>query len=267
MKRAFILALISFSSVSLIAQNQRTFLSGTGLDTNPCSVTQPCRSIPIALGVTNAGGEIVVLDSAGYGQTVTINKAVNIVVPPGIFGAMTPATPGTIALQIALPTATTNDVVRIDGLQILGSGAANAQIGVSVGNCFRAHLSNMKIKNVGYPVKVVADVRVSLKEIDASEFLDGLWTTGVNTDANTTTLKVFAVGCSFIGGQVGIQGDTGIIEVFDTNSGLNGNRMAFMSVSSYVAGTHVSTCSSFPSCYFCGTSNDTRNTGANCSSY
>lgn len=265
MKRTLVGALILFSSVSVFAQNQRTFLSGNGLDSNPCSVTQPCRSIPTALGLTNAGGEIIVLDSAGYGQTVTINKAVNIVVPPGIFGAMTPATPGTIALNIA---AGSSDVVRIDGLQILGTGAANAQIGVSIGNCLRTHLSHMKIKSVGYPVKIVADVHASVEEVDASEFLYGLWAAGVNTDPTTTTLKLVVVASSFIGGQVGLQADTGVIQMADGyNYGMNGNRVAFLTVASFVASSHVSTCSTFTFGYFTAPSSDSRVTGANCNSY
>src|SRR5215472_11211393 len=60
------------------SQANRTFVSGFGSDSNPCSLAAPCRSFAGAVAQTNAGGEIAVLDTAGYG-TVTITKAISIV--------------------------------------------------------------------------------------------------------------------------------------------------------------------------------------------
>ena len=65
------------------ATAQRTFVASYGIDTHPCSRTQPCRSFGTALAQTNASGEIIVLDSAGYG-TVTITKSVSIIAPEGV---------------------------------------------------------------------------------------------------------------------------------------------------------------------------------------
>jgi hypothetical protein len=70
-----------------LAATQRSFVASDGIDTNPCLLTQPCRSFSVALGQTNTGGEIVVLDSAGYGP-VTIGKAVSIVAPPGVYAGI-----------------------------------------------------------------------------------------------------------------------------------------------------------------------------------
>jgi hypothetical protein len=56
----------------------RTFVSGTGTDSGTCTRPAPCRTFAFALSVTNAGGEIDVLDTAGYG-TVIITKAISIV--------------------------------------------------------------------------------------------------------------------------------------------------------------------------------------------
>ena len=71
------------------APAQRTFVSSGGLDTNTCLLAAPCRGFQAALLQTNAGGEIVVLDSAGYGP-VTINKAVS---PPGFVCSSAAAKP------------------------------------------------------------------------------------------------------------------------------------------------------------------------------
>src|SRR5215831_7904358 len=75
------LLLIVASSAS--AQVQRTFVSGLGSDGNPCSRTAPCRTFPQAVSQTNSGGEVYVLDSAGFGA-FTITKPVSIVAPQGV---------------------------------------------------------------------------------------------------------------------------------------------------------------------------------------
>src|SRR4249920_1041883 len=55
----------------------RTYVSGAGKDSNPCTASSPCQTLQAAVTLTLAGGEIFVLDSANYGA-VTINKAVSI---------------------------------------------------------------------------------------------------------------------------------------------------------------------------------------------
>jgi hypothetical protein len=59
-------------------QATRTFISGGGDDVNPCSLTAPCRTFAGVITRTTAGGEIDVLDSAGFGG-VTITKSISIV--------------------------------------------------------------------------------------------------------------------------------------------------------------------------------------------
>ena len=65
----------------------RTFVASFGVDTNGCSLSAPCRGFTAALAQTDPGGEIVVLDSAGYGA-VAIGKSVSIVVPSGIYAGI-----------------------------------------------------------------------------------------------------------------------------------------------------------------------------------
>src|SRR5215471_7392386 len=82
------LALCSFVLVGLSAsishaQVQRTFVSGGGSDLNPCSRTAPCRTFGQAISQTNSGGEVYVLDSAGFGA-FAITKPVSIVAPQGV---------------------------------------------------------------------------------------------------------------------------------------------------------------------------------------
>src|ERR1700722_12172353 len=55
----------------------RTYVSITGSDSNPCSLTAPCRHFQAAVNATSAGGEVDALDPGGYGS-FTINQAVTI---------------------------------------------------------------------------------------------------------------------------------------------------------------------------------------------
>ena len=67
----------TLASSGAYALANRTFVSGTGSDANPCSLAAPCRSFQGALAQTSPGGEIAVLDTAGYGA-VTIGKAISM---------------------------------------------------------------------------------------------------------------------------------------------------------------------------------------------
>src|SRR5262252_7389517 len=78
-------AVLSLTSAS--AQVQRTFVSGGGNDANPCSRTAPCRTFTQALMGTSPGGEVVVMDSAGYGA-FAVAHAVSITAPPGVYAGI-----------------------------------------------------------------------------------------------------------------------------------------------------------------------------------
>jgi hypothetical protein len=68
---------LAFTAAPASAQATRTWVSATGLDSNPCSRTQPCLTFAGALGKTLAGGEINCIDAGGYG-TVTITQSITI---------------------------------------------------------------------------------------------------------------------------------------------------------------------------------------------
>jgi hypothetical protein len=97
----------------------RTFVSGSGSDANPCSLSAPCRSFAQALTQTSAGGDIVVLDSAGYGQ-VTITKSVSILNEEGVEAGITVTSGDGITI-----TAAATDVVNLRGLTVVGAGGNN----------------------------------------------------------------------------------------------------------------------------------------------
>src|SRR5438876_11304630 len=110
-----------FASVFLIATSviaaPRTFVASTGLDTNPCSRSAPCRSFSSALAVTDSDGEVIVLDSAGYGP-VTIAQSAALIAPLGVYAGVTASTGDGIIVNIA-PAAR----VVLKGLSINSGGA------------------------------------------------------------------------------------------------------------------------------------------------
>src|SRR5215831_11702938 len=110
----------TLASTGAYALSNRTFVSGTGSDANPCSLAAPCRSFAGALAQTSAGGEIAVLDTAGYG-TVTITKAVSIVNEEGVEAGVTVTSGDGITIS-----AGASDVVNLRGLTLVGAtGSGN----------------------------------------------------------------------------------------------------------------------------------------------
>src|SRR5438105_11211266 len=84
-------------SVSLFAQNNRSAVSLTGNDAATCTVPDPCRTFTVAMSKTNAGGEVIVLSSAGYGP-FTVTKSVSIISPPAYHAALAPTSGDAITI-------------------------------------------------------------------------------------------------------------------------------------------------------------------------
>jgi hypothetical protein len=120
------------------AQAVRTFVSAQGLDTNACSVTAPCRTFQAALAVTAPGGEINVLNTAGYGS-LTITKAVSIVADGVTAGVLGPSG-GTGVTVNAGP----NDVINLRGLDVEGQGSAAQGIVFNTGQALNIQKTTVR---------------------------------------------------------------------------------------------------------------------------
>jgi len=127
---------ISLGSVLLLvlwaansfAQAQRTFVSGGGSDSNPCSRTAPCRTFTQAISQTAAGGEVIVLDSAGYGP-FTITQAVTVQAPAGVYAGITVFSGTGITVNAAA-----GDSVILRGLTVNSQGTGGDGIDLNGGN-------------------------------------------------------------------------------------------------------------------------------------
>ena len=106
--------LLTFVAALSAMAGPRIFVSGLGNDANPGTREQPKRTFASALIVTDPGGEVVVLDPAGFGSsTLTIDKSVSIIVPAGIFGGIR-VTSGNAIIVAAGPS----DTVVLRGLTL-----------------------------------------------------------------------------------------------------------------------------------------------------
>jgi hypothetical protein len=111
------------------AQVITTFVSGRGDDTNPCTLAAPCRSLARAVLVTTAGGQVTMLDPAGYGA-VTITRAISIVNDGGGEAGINAPGAGVDAIAI---NAGPGDVVNLRGLTLNGVGTGRNGIAFNSG--------------------------------------------------------------------------------------------------------------------------------------
>src|SRR5215471_13572561 len=128
LRRLFPICLFSMILVPrAAAQAQRTFVSGLGVDGPACSRIAPCRTFPGAIAQTNPGGEVVVLDSAGY-AAFTITQAVTIVAPPGVYAGVSVFSGNGVAIN-----AGASDIVILRGLTINNQGSSGSGIVFNTG--------------------------------------------------------------------------------------------------------------------------------------
>jgi hypothetical protein len=146
-KTAFLLALIvtAFATMPAHAQ-QRVFVSGHGLDTNPCTVTQPCRTFQQAHNAAAANGEIDVLDPAGYGP-LTITKGISVQAHgfSGITQTTSCATCAAITISV-----TTSDPVSLNGLLL--DGAGTGLLGIYITSGSSVQILNSVVRHFGYGI-------------------------------------------------------------------------------------------------------------------
>jgi hypothetical protein len=95
---------------------RRVFVAAQGSDSNPCTFAAPCLTFNQANSVVAAGGEIDVLDPAGYGS-ISISKAVSV--QGHGFASIAPAASSAAGIFIQ---AGPNEKVNLNGLIIDGAG-------------------------------------------------------------------------------------------------------------------------------------------------
>jgi hypothetical protein len=104
---------LAASASAAVAPAQRTFVSAaSGNDANPCTRPSPCRNFAAAAAMTLPLGEVIVLDSGGFGA-VSISQPMSITAPPGVYAGITTFTGNAINVAVG-----NSDWVSINGLTL-----------------------------------------------------------------------------------------------------------------------------------------------------
>ena len=209
---------------------QRAFVSSTGNDANApsgCTPALPCRSFQAAHGAVDAGGEIVALDTAGFGA-VTISKSVAIIGNPGTL----PSIAVSSGAGVTIATAGVNVILR--NLNLNGVGGS---MGVDMSDGNSLSIENCVVSNFinnGVAVFAAAPLRVRIAGSIMRGNGNGAYLAGlVNADI---------VGSQFMGNAaVGLYVDHGVAGGGDTSVAVNdsvasGNLTGFF-LWGYSAGT------------------------------
>ena len=186
--RSACVVLMAFGAVASLdaaATAQRTFVRSDGHDSNACSLAAPCRGFAAAMAQTSPGGEVVVLDSAGYGPVV-ISQAVTLVAPPGVYAGIS-VFAGTGVTVNAGP----GNEVTLRGLTINSLGGTT---GIAFNSGDALYIDSVIVSGFsgagGIGLNAAPGAATAGLFIQDSTFRDnavGLWTT---TTSGTLTLEV-----------------------------------------------------------------------------
>lgn len=148
----------AFASTPSHAVQRAHVSAAIGNDANTatnCTVAAPCRFFQAAMSVTDSNGEVVVLDSGGYGA-ITATKSIAFIAPSGVYAGIS-VFPGAIGVTIATPGI--NVILR--GLTINGQGGLSgvsmtAGAGLAIENCVIANFASGDAVLVegNFPVRV-----------------------------------------------------------------------------------------------------------------
>jgi len=131
-------ALALCTPLTVTATSQRTFVASGGSDANPCSLALPCRSFGAAIAQTSTGGEVVVLDSAGYGQIASITQSIAIVAPEGVYAGISVMAGDGVTINGA------GIQVVLRGLTLNGQGGGH---GIAITNADSVYVDRCVIAN------------------------------------------------------------------------------------------------------------------------
>ncbi|MBN8479465.1 MAG: hypothetical protein J0L91_10910 [Burkholderiales bacterium] len=143
----FAAAALAVVSSAAHAQATRTWVSGVGDDANPCSRTAPCKTFAGAISKTATGGEISVLDPAGFGG-LTIAKAITIDGAGQLSGVLASGITGVIV--------NTTGAVTLRNLTIQSPG--NGLAAIRHINSGPLHVKNVRINMMGGGAFAAVDI-------------------------------------------------------------------------------------------------------------
>jgi hypothetical protein len=155
-----LLVVSTLHALPAAALNVRSFVASTGSDANSCARAFPCRTLQVAHDKTVAGGEVNMLDVAGYGA-VTITKSISIVNDGvGSAGVLVPSGADGITIN-----AGASGDVNLRGLIVEGAGVGST--GIVVLSARTVAIQNSVVRgmvNSGVAIVPTAGTRVAVSD-------------------------------------------------------------------------------------------------------
>ena len=136
-----VLVFLLLGTANVFALSPRTAVSINGNDANAatgCVPTAPCRTFAVALGQTQVGGELVALDTGGFGP-FTVTQTVSIIAAPGAYAAAQQGSGNAVLIN-----APASDVV-LRGLTLNGVGTGT--YGIETQAVGTLHIESCVIEN------------------------------------------------------------------------------------------------------------------------
>ena len=181
--------LVAAFAATAPAQNNRSAVSLLGSDANPCTTTAPCRSFGAAMAQTNPGGEIIALDTAGYGA-FTIDRPITVSGAPGIHAALTITTGVGISINVS-----SGDRVVLRNLVLISGGGST---GIDIPTAAETRVFDCVVRGFTFAgINMSAAGGVS---VDRCTIIEN-GTYGINVGSTTTTPARATINDSLIAGN------------------------------------------------------------------
>ena len=206
------------------------FVALNGSDANDCLRPTPCRTLQRGVNLSPAGGEVIVLGSGSYGNSLAIAKSITISAD-GVTATL--GIPGTITINNAAA------IVALRGLHLQGVGAAGTS-GVVVTAAGAVHIETCIVERFGgHGVLVSADTNLVVKDsivrdnsgsglfvnatgatlaVDNSRVVGNRNGYGIYARAAHSTITRTMIS----GNSIGIQQSGGLMNVWATTAAQNG---------------------------------------------
>jgi hypothetical protein len=198
---------LSCIATTAAAALQRTFVASTGSDANPCNLPAPCRTFGVAMAQTASGGEVIVLDSAGYGA-FTVAQPVSIIAPEGVYAGISVFAGTGIIVNAGA------GVVTLRGLTVNNLGG---DIGIDYVSGARLYLDHVIV--TGFSLNATSiGVRANLSASGALNIREAALrdnSTALHGKASSGTLTVDILGAAFERNGVGLDlgdGTAGVVQ-------------------------------------------------------
>ena len=152
--------------ISAYPQNNRSAVAITGVDTAACTPADPCRMFSAAIAKTNSGGEVIALQSGGYGA-FTIDRPISIIAPLGIHAGIATSSGNAVTVN-----AGTFAQVVIRGLSLNGLGTASS--GIAIGSALETSIENCRIERFA-DNGVISGLNFTMSDTTVSSCRSGIW--------------------------------------------------------------------------------------------